>query len=167
VGLAMGALFGVAGSFFTSPVLQIILYEISTVGLTAASALLCIKFLRQKNDLLASGFLLLAIAEAVMSAGATAGQVDGQPSFAAGMALYVPAFLIIGFTNGFPVWTRFTIVAAVIPFLIAASIIFSGGLVLSTSAFPGAGYGFLTLTIIGWVIFLIRENKNHLTANQE
>ncbi len=167
VGLAIGAFFGMAGSIFTSPVLQILLYEISSVGLTAGSILLAVKFLQQKNDFLSSGFLLLAIAEAVMSAGAAAGQVDSQPSFAAGMALYVPAFLLIGFAKGFPVWTRVTIVTAAVPFLIAASIIFSGGQVLSTSAFPGAGYGLLTVTIVGWIIFLIRENKSQLQANSE
>lgn len=156
----MGALFGMAGSIFTSPVLQILLYEISSVGLIAACALMTIKFLIEKKEFLSAGFLLLAIAEAVMSANAAAGQIDAQPSFAAGMALYVPAFLFIGFAKGFPAWTRVTIVAAAVPFLIAAFIIFSGGQVLSTSALPGAGYGLLTVTIVGWIIFLIRENKS-------
>ena len=158
VGLLAGALFGIAGSIVTSPVKQIIMYEISSVGLTAACVLLAIKFLKEESDLIASGFLLLAIAEAVMSGGNSLGQIGGQPSFAAGMALYVPAFLFIGFSKGFPLWTRFTIIAAAIPFLISASKIFSGGQVLSTSPLPGAGYGLFTITIIGWVIFLLRQN---------
>ena len=158
-GLITGALFGLAGSIFTSPQLQILLYEISSVGLIAACALLAIKFLNLKMEFIASGFLLLAIAEAVMSGGTAFGQISGQPSFGAGMALYVPAFLLIGFSKGFPLWTRITIIASAIPFLISASIIFSGGQVLSTSPLPSAGYTLFTLAIAGWVIFLLRQNK--------
>ncbi len=158
-GLACGSVFGIAGSIFTSPVIQVSLYEISSVGLTAGCILLFVKFLQQKNEFLSSGFLLLAIAEAVMTAGAAAGQIDSQPSFAAGMALYVPAFLFIGIAKGFPVWTRFTIIAAAVPFLIAASKIFLGGQVLSTSPLTGAGYGLLTISIIGWIFILLRETK--------
>lgn len=160
VGLACGAVFGIAGSIFTSPVLQISLYEISSVGLTAGCILLFVKFLQLKNEFLSSGFLLLAIAEAVMSGGNAMDQISAQPAFSAGMALYVPAFLFIGFAKGFPLWTRFTIVAASVPFLIAASKIFLGGQVLSTSPLPGAGYGLFTLSIIGWVIYLLREKNN-------
>ena len=161
-GLLAGALFGIAGSIFTSPVMQIVMYEISSVGLVAACVLLAIKFLNEKADFIATGFLLLAIAEAVMSGGNASGQIAGQPSFAAGMALYVPAFLFIGLSKGFPLWTRITIITASVPFLIAASIIFSGGQVLSTSPLPGAGYGLLSITIIGWVIFLLQQRKKQL-----
>ena len=159
-GLLAGALFGIAGSIFTSPVAQIILYEISSVGLIAGCALLTIKFIIKKNEFIASGFLILAIAEAVMSGGTASGQIAGQPSFAAGMALYVPGFIMIGFSKGFQLWSRITIIAASIPFLIAASIIFSGGQVLSTSPLPGAGYTLFSITIIGWVIFLFRQSNN-------
>ena len=158
-GLLAGALFGIAGSIFTSPVAQIILYEISSVGLIAGCALLTIKFIIEKNEFIASGFLILAIAEAVMSGGTASGQIAGQPSFAAGMALYVPGFIMIGFSKGFQLWSRITIIAASIPFLIAASIIFSGGQVLSTSPLPGAGYTLFSITIIGWVIFLFRQSN--------
>ena len=159
-GLLAGALFGILGSIFTSPVMQMVMYEISSVGLTAACVLLSIKFLNEKNEFIATGFLLLAIAEAVMSGGNASGQIEGQATFGAGMALYVPAFLFIGLSKGFPMWSRITIIAASIPFLIAASIIFSGGQVLSTSPLPGAGYGLLSITIIGWVTFLFRQSNS-------
>lgn len=159
IGLAVGAIFGVSGSIFTEPTLQIALYQISSVALTAACALLTVKFLRDGNDYVATGFLLLAIGEAVMSAGTALGQVGGQPAFAAGMALYVPALLFISLPKAFPTWSRFTGVAATIPFSIAAAKIYLGGQALSTSVFPGAGYGLLTLTIVGWILSLLRTGR--------
>jgi hypothetical protein len=157
IGLAIGAIFGIAGSIFTAPVSQIVLYEISSIGLTAACALLAVKFIRAGKDFVATGFLLLAIAEAVMTAGAALGQLGAQPSFGAGMALYVPAFLFISIPTTFPIWARFTGLAASVPFGIAAATIFSGGEVLSTSALPGAGYGLLVASIIGWILTLLRK----------
>ena len=149
IGLAIGAGLGMAGSMVSDPVLQIVLYEISTVGLTAACALLAVKFLREESDFVATGFLLFAIGEGVMSAGTASGQTGGQAAFAAGLALYVPSLLLISLPKKFPLWCRITGVAATTPFTIASSKIFPGEQVLSTSALPGAGYGLLTVTIIG------------------
>ena len=92
-----------------------------------------------------------------MSGGSVAGQVGGQPSFAAGMALYVPALLFIFIPKGFDLWIRIAGIVTTIPFLIAASKIFYGGQVLSTSALPGTGYGLLTVTFIGIIITLLRK----------
>ena len=75
------------------------------------------------------------------------------------MALYVPAFLMISISKGFPLWSRITGVITSIPFLIAASKIFMGEFVQSTSALPGAGYGLLTITSAGWIYFLLSEQK--------
>lgn len=159
IGLAIGAIFGLAGSLVSGPQLQIFLYEFSSVGLTAACVLLAMKFLRQKQDIVATGFLLLAIGEAVMSVGTAAGQLGGQAAFGAGMALYVPALLFISIPPKFPLWVRLMGIAASIPFAIAAATIFMGGQILSTAALPGAGYGLLTLTIVGWIGTLLQEKK--------
>jgi hypothetical protein len=88
LGLALGAIFGTSGSIFTEPVLQIVQYQISSIGLTVACVLLTMKFLREGKDFIAAGFLVFAIGEAVMTSGAASGPVGGQASFGAGMALY-------------------------------------------------------------------------------
>ena len=167
IGLAVGAIFGVSGSVITEPTLQIALYEISSIGLLVACVLLAIKFIRQKNDFIGTGFLLFAIGEAVMSAGVALGQMEGQASFGAGMALYVPALLFISIPKGFPLWTRITGVAASIPFTIAASTIFLGGQALSSSPVVGAGYGLLVLTNIGWILTLIKEKEVESQSSQK
>lgn len=154
-GLGIGVIFGLSGSMVGDPQLRIILYEISSVGLTAACTLLALMFYRREEDLVACGFLLLAIAEGVMSGGNAAGDLGGQPAFGAGMALYAPALLLISVPKTFAVWNRLTGVAAAIVFSVAAAIIFGGGEVLSTSGLAGAGYGLLSLTIVGWILALL------------
>lgn len=158
IGLGIGAVFGVCGSIFSEPpVLQTVFYEISSIGLTAATAFLAVKFLREQNDFIATGFLLFAIAEAIMTVGTPSGQVGGQPAFGAGMAMYVPGLLFISIPSGFPILVRITGIAAAIPFTIAAAKIFTGEQVLSTTPLPGAGYGLLIITIIGWVWTIWRK----------
>ena len=160
-GLAIGAIFGLSGSFLTKdPTTQIALYEISSVGLLVASALLTLKFFREGKDLLAAGFLIFALGEAIMSSGAGMGEELAQASFGAGMATYVPAFLLLGLSKGFPLLPRITIILAAVPFLIAAVTIFSGGQALSSSPVVGGAYGLLVLSIIGWCTYLLRESSD-------
>ncbi|MBK8505067.1 MAG: hypothetical protein IPL46_24405 [Saprospiraceae bacterium] len=156
-GLAIGAIFGIFGSLVADPIMQILLYEISSVGLTSGCALLTIKYIQEKEELMAAGFLLFAIAEAVMSGGSAVGQIGGQAAFGAGLALYLPALWLISSTKKFSILFRFTGIAATIPFGIAAAKIFMGTEVLSTSALPGAGYGLLSLTIFGWIWSLLKK----------
>lgn len=61
-GLALGAVFGMAGTFMVQPNLQALLWAIDGVGLVMATALLTLKYFRTGNDLIAAGFLVFAIA---------------------------------------------------------------------------------------------------------
>lgn len=160
IGLAIGFILGMGGSFVKDITTQVILYEISTIGLTVGALLAAAKYARENVDLVASGFLLLAIAEATMSSGAAdIYSGGGGASFGAGMALYVPALLLISIPDKLPKLVRLTGVLAAIPFTIAAAKIFLGEDVPSTSLFPSIGYGLLTLTIIGWIWTIRRTNK--------
>ncbi|MBI4417905.1 MAG: hypothetical protein HY563_03945 [Ignavibacteriales bacterium] len=150
-GLAIGALFGVAGSFVTGTT-QGILWEISSLGLIIGAILLAGRSGRNGEDEVAAGFVLLAIAEAVMSGGTAAGLSGSQAAFAAGTALYVPALLFIGGPKSYPVWVRLAGILAAIPFAITAFRIYAGGEVLPGSELPSAGYGLLTIAMIGWIL---------------
>lgn len=163
IGLATGAVFGISGSAVQDPILTIALYEISSLGLILAFALLALKFFRMNKDFAAAGFLIFLIGEAVMSGGTAAGELAVQPSFGAGIAMYVPALLLIGFSKEFASWVRFTGLAAAIPFAIIAIKIFGGGQVLSSSPLAGIAYGLLVITIIGWIINLNRKSEQVLT----
>lgn len=157
IGLGIGVVFGIAGGAFSDPIQQGIVYEISSLGLTAALALLAVKYLRSGHDQAAAGFIVFAVGEGVMTAGSPAGGQVATSSFGAGMALYIPALLLIIAKPCFPLWTRITGAAAMVPFGIAAARIFLGHEVGYADALPGAGYGLLSLTMIGWIIELVRE----------
>ena len=86
-GLLVGATFGLAGTFVSSPQLQASLWAIDSVGLVIAASLLAVKYLRTGSELLATGFLIFAIGEGVLLSGTAAGPTSSVPSFAAGIAL--------------------------------------------------------------------------------
>ena len=159
VGLAIGAIFGLSGMFFTAPTTQLCLFVISGMGLTMGLVLLAMKSLREKNDIVAAGFLLFAIGEAISTGGAAADEKTGEATFAACMLFYVVGFLLILIPARFPVWVRITGLAAAVPFLIAASRSFLGYGLSSADTLPGIGYGLLVLTIIGWIATLLREKE--------
>lgn len=157
ISLAIGVVFGISGSIFAYlPTLQNIFYQISSMGLIVGSTFLTIKYLRKQLDTVAIGFLIFTLGEAIMTVGTPLGQVGGQAAFGAGIALYVPALLLISLPRHFPNLVRFTGFAACIPFGIIAAKIFLGQQVLSTEPITGAAYGLLSLTIIGWIFTLFR-----------
>ena len=90
-GLALGAVFGLLGTFVAQRDLQAASWGIDGVGLIVATALLSLKFFRKDNDIVAAGFLVFAIGEAVMLAGTAMTLTDSVPSFAAGTALWSAA----------------------------------------------------------------------------
>jgi len=160
IGFAIGAALGMAGSMVKDVITQMMLYEISSIGLIVATVLISGKYAKENSEFVAAGFILLAIAEAVMSAGTAANTLSGsQPSFGAGMALYVPSVLLISIPNKFAFVIRVTGTLASIPFAIASTKIFLGEQVPSTSLFPSIGYALLTITIVGWIWTIFRKQK--------
>src|SRR5450759_5267951 len=66
IGLTFGGVFGMAGSFTANPHLQASLWAIDSAGLVMATALLALKYFRTGHDLVAGGFLVFAIAIALL-----------------------------------------------------------------------------------------------------
>ena len=91
LGLALGAVFGMAGTMAAQPNLQAFLWAIDGVGLVMASALLALKFFKAQSEVVAAGFLVFAIGEAVILSGTAAGPSGSVPSFGAGTALWATA----------------------------------------------------------------------------
>jgi hypothetical protein len=159
-GLALGAVFGMAGTFVVQPNLQALLWAIDGVGLVTAAALLALKFFRTGFDLIASGFLIFAIAEAVMLSGTAAGPAASVPAFAAGTALWAAALLLISVPQRFVLVVRLLGLATAILFAITAARILGGVQLLPTSTpLPFYGYPFLVMTLIGWIWTLLREKR--------
>src|SRR5438876_11848013 len=87
-GLALGAVFGMAGTIATQSNVRNISWAIDSTGLVVATALLSLKFFRKGNDCVAAGFLVFAIGESVMLSGTAAGLVGNVPSFAVGRGVW-------------------------------------------------------------------------------
>jgi hypothetical protein len=158
VGLALGAVFGLAGTLVAQPNLRNISWGIDSLGLVMAAAILTLKFYRKGNDFVAAGFLVFAIGEAVMLSGTAAGLAGSVPAFAAGTAFWATALLLISIPREFPFWVRLVGMASSILFAITATRIFSGEQLLPTSSpLPFFAYPFLVMTFIGWIWTLLRE----------
>ena len=158
-GLALGAVFGLLGTFVGQRNLQSAAWGIDGTGLVVATAALALKFFREDNDIVAAGFLVFAIGEAVMLAGTATTLAESVPSFAAGTALWSAALLLTSIPKQFAGWTRLTGIVGAILFAATSGRIFWGSQILpTTSPLPFFAYPFLVLTFVGWIWFLLREN---------
>jgi hypothetical protein len=161
LGLAVGAVFGMAGSFVTQPNLQAVLWALDSAGLVMGTALLALKYLRKGDDLVAGGFLVFAIGEAVLLSGTAAGPTASVPSFAAGTALRATALLLVSIPSVLPTIARVLGVASAILFAIVAGRIFSGEQLLPTSEpLPSYAYPLLVATLVSWIWILLRERAS-------
>jgi hypothetical protein len=160
IGLGVGGVFGLAGSFVGQESLRNIAWEIDGLALIMATSLLAIKFFRKGCDSIAAGFLVFAIGESVMLSGMAAGLQGSVPAFAAGTALWATAMLLISFPRELSLWVRLAGFVAGILFLVTATEIFWGRpLTPLSSPLPSFGYPFLVLTFVGWIWTLLNENK--------
>jgi hypothetical protein len=150
-GLGLGGALGMAGTFATSDTLRAALWAIDGTALVVATSLLALYFFRQGCDVVAAGFLVYAIGEAVMLGG-TAGSLEASvPSFAAGTALWCAGLLLTSAPPVFPVWTRLAGAVAAVLFGITSARIFSATpLTPLARPLPYFGYPFLVLTFAGW-----------------
>jgi hypothetical protein len=159
LGLALGAVFGMAGTFVAQPNLQALLWAIDGAGLVMAAALLALKYSRMGHDVVAAGFLVFAVAEAVLMSGTAAGPAASVPAFAAGTALWAVALLLISLTTQFALFVRLLGLVSAILFASIAARIFWGEQLLPTSVpLPFYAYPFLVMTFMGWIWSLLREN---------
>src|SRR5713226_3248807 len=143
IGLALGGVFGVAGTFVAQRNLQAAAWGLDGVALVVATALLALKFFRKGNDLAAS-----------------------VPSFAAGTALWSAALLLTSIPQGFASWTRLAGIIGAILFAVTSARIFWGEQVLPTSSpLPFFAYPFLVLTFAGWIWNVSKEDSRTSTAS--
>ena len=106
IGLAVGGVFGMAGTFAPSPSLRGLAWGIDGVGLVMAGALLTLAFYRKGQDLVASGFLVFAVGEGIILSGAAMDLAASVPSFGAGTSLWALALVLISIPRVFPLAVR-------------------------------------------------------------
>jgi len=158
VGLAIGGIFGLAGTVAGTAALRQSFWGIDGVGLVVATTLLAIRFLRSGDDFVAAGFLVFAIGESLLVSGTAAGLEGSVPSFGGGVALWAAGLLLVSVPATLPAWVRGAGVAAALAFAVVAARIFRGEVLLPTTApLPFYGYPILILTFVGWIATLLKR----------
>jgi hypothetical protein len=157
MGLAVGAVLGMAGTFAPSDSLRGLAWGIDGLGLVMASALLTLAYYRKGQDVVAAGFLVFAIGEGMIVSGAAMGLAESVPSFGAGAGLWAVALALISVPNVFPLFARILGLVASVMFAGTAILIFAGVRILPTSSpLPFYAYPMLVATMISWIWTLLR-----------
>ncbi len=161
IGLAIGAVLGFGGNFIHVGQAQNVVYVISSLGIIMGSALLTTWFARQGRDTVAIGCALLALAEGILLSGLflsanTPTAPAAYASFAAGVALYPVALLLASVPPAFPIWTHIVGALAAIPFAAHALLSLLGYRPDPSGPLASIGYVLLTLTMVGWIIAVLR-----------
>ena len=158
-GLALGGSLGMLGTFVAERRVQALCWEVDGVGLIVATALLALRFFRLEREVVAAGFLVFSIGEAVMLPGTAMSLADSVPSFAAGAALWAAALLLTSIPREFAGWARAVGVVGAILFAVTLSRIFAGAQLLPTSSpLPFYAFPFLVFTLIGWIWRLLQPD---------
>ena len=157
-GLLVGVVLGMAGNVPQEGWLQTLLYAVSSVGLTAATALLILREARRGNDLVAAGFAIFTIAEIIVWVGGGPTGPGGEAPFAAAVLFYVPALLLISVPPRFAFWTRAAGALAALPFGIHAVVFLLGG--NPAEVLQIAGYLLLSVAVIGWAVDVVRSARS-------
>ncbi len=158
IGLALGGIFGMAGTMVSAASLRQTFWGIDGVALVAATALLAAKFLRKGCDSIGAGFVVFAIGESHLLAGNAAGLVASVPSFGGGVALWGAALLLVSIPKGFAIWVRIIGILAALLCLVTAARIFWGEQLLATTApLPSIAYPFVVATFAGWIWSILKR----------
>ena len=157
-GLALGAALGMAGTFVTADNLRAVLWAVDGTALVAATALMALWQFGKGNEVVAAGFVVYAIGEAVMLGGTSMALEASVPAFAAGTALWSAGLLMTSLPRGFAVWGRATGCIAAVLFASVSLRIFWGETVTPIARpLPYFAYPFLVLTFAGWALGVVRE----------
>jgi hypothetical protein len=160
VGLFIGGIFGVAGSFVSSASFRGLAWGLDGVGLILASALLTIYYFRKGYDTVGAGFLIFIVGEGLILSCNATDLNENVSSFGTGTSLWAASLVLISFQNVFPMFVRLTGFIAAVLFSIVSVQIFTGRpLNALTEPLPFYAYPFFATTIFGWGWMLLRTNS--------
>ncbi len=160
IGLFIGGVFGMAGSFAPSPSLRGLAWGLDGVGLIVASTLLTVYYFRKGYDAVAAGFLIFAIGEALILSCSAINLEASVSSFGAGTGLWAASLSLISLQKLFPILVRCLGLIAAVLFVVVSVLIFTGHpLNPLTKPLPFYAYPFFAATIFGWAWTLLRTNS--------
>lgn len=161
IGLFVGGIFGLAGSFAPGDSLRSLAWGIDGVGLVLASALITTYYFRKGLDMTAVGFLLFAIGEALILSSSGINLDEDVSSFGAGTSLWASSLFVISFQKTFPIVVRSTgLIAAILFSVVSVQIFIDYPLNALTKPLPFYAYPIFVITIFGWAWTLLRKHSS-------
>ena len=158
LGLALGGIFGMIGTFAPSDSLRGLAWGIDGLALVMASALLTVALFRVGHDMLASGFLVFAVGQGLIVSGAATSLASSTPSFGAGAGLWAVALALISTPSVLPPVARALGAVTAVLFGVTALQIFGGvALVPTSSPLPFFAYPIFVATLGAWIWVLITD----------
>lgn len=160
IGLVIGAILGIAGTFVRSASLRGLAWGLDGTALIVATALLAVHHFRRGNDLVAAGFLVFVVGEALILSGAAMDLVASTPSFGAGVALWAASLALVSASNVMPSVVRAVGLAGSVAFTVVAIQIFAGHpLTPLSQPLPFFAYPLLAATLLGWAWVHLRPAR--------
>jgi hypothetical protein len=157
IGLLVGGILGMAGSFVPSASLRSLAWSIDGIGLIIAGALLVVYYFRKGYDVTAAGFLIFTIGEALILSSSGINLDADVSSFGAGTGLWAASLSLISVQKVFPIVVRCTGFIAAVLFAVVSIKIFLGDPINAlTKPLPFYAYPFFAATIFGWAWHLLR-----------
>lgn len=151
IGLVIGAVLGMAGTFAPSASLRGLAWGLDGIALIVATALLTIHHCRRGNDLVATGFLVFVVGEGLILSGAAMDLAASAPSFAAGVGLWAASLALVSASSVMPTVVRGVGFIASLLFTVVAVQIFLGrALTPLSQPLPFFAYPCLAATLFGW-----------------
>jgi hypothetical protein len=158
VGLVIGALGGMAGTFAPTPELRGVAWGVDGIALVVAFALITVHHFRHGRDQLAAGFLVFLAAETLIVAGSAMELDASAPLFAGGAGLWAAALGLISASPVVPLFLRATGAIGAVLFAVTALRLFGrAGLTALSTPLPFYAYPFLAATLLGWAWVLTRK----------
>ena len=151
IGLVIGAVLGMAGTFAPSASLRGLLWGVDGTALIVATALLTVHHFRRGNDVVAAGFLVFVAGETLILSCSAMDLAAAGPVFGAGTGLWAASLALVSAPRVLPAWLRVVASVAAALFAAVAAQIFSGiPLTPLSEPLPFLAYPFLAATLFGW-----------------
>src|SRR4030095_1848999 len=150
-GLVVGCILGVAGSVVPSDTFRNLAWATGSAGIIVAAGFLAMFYFRKGYDVIAVGFLILALGESVVFSSCATNPDDNIPSFGAGSFLWALSIAILSVRKFFPLFVRVTgVIAAILFGSVSVSIFIGQQVNAMTKPFPYLAYPFYAATLVGW-----------------
>jgi hypothetical protein len=158
VGLGLGGLLGMAGSFAPSDALRGLAWGVDGVSLVIASAVLSLLFHRKGEDMVAAGYIVFAVGQGLVVSGSGMSLAASAPSFGAGAGLWAAGLMLVSLPRAFPMAVRILGLAAAVMFAATAAQIFYGvPLHAKSEPLPFIAYPVFVATLFGWIWTILKK----------